>query len=100
MFAVQAEGSQIKTIEGLIQGGVMHPLQQAFWEEHGMQCGFCTPGMLMTAYELLQHNTNPSDAEILEAISGNLCRCTGYTYIVNAIRSAAAKIRAQALAPA
>jgi aerobic-type carbon monoxide dehydrogenase small subunit (CoxS/CutS family) len=100
MFAVQAEGSQVKTIEGLIQGGVMHPLQQAFWEEHGMQCGFCTPGMLMTAYELLQNNTNPSDAEILEAISGNLCRCTGYTYIVNAIRSAAAKLRAQALAPA
>jgi aerobic-type carbon monoxide dehydrogenase small subunit (CoxS/CutS family) len=100
MFAIQAEGSEIKTIEGLIQGGVMHPLQQAFWEEHGMQCGFCTPGMLMTAYELLQRNGNPSDAEILDAISGNLCRCTGYTYIVNAIRSAAAKIRAQALATA
>ena len=94
MFAVQADGAQIKTIEGLSSAGALHPIQEAFWEEHGLQCGYCTPGMLMTAYELLAHNPNPSDDEIREAISGNLCRCTGYTYIVNAVRSAAAKMRA------
>jgi aerobic-type carbon monoxide dehydrogenase small subunit (CoxS/CutS family) len=94
MFAVQADGAQIKTIEGLSKDGVLHPIQEAFWEEHGLQCGYCTPGMLMTAYELLTDNPNPSDDDIREAISGNLCRCTGYTYIVNAVRSAAAKMRA------
>ena len=94
MFAVQADGAEIKTIEGLSNAGVLHPIQEAFWEEHGLQCGYCTPGMLMTAYELLTKNPNPSDDDIREAISGNLCRCTGYTYIVNAIRSAAAKMRA------
>jgi aerobic-type carbon monoxide dehydrogenase small subunit (CoxS/CutS family) len=93
MFAVQADGANVKTIEGLAKDGVLHPIQEAFWEEHGLQCGFCTPGMLMMAYELLQANPNPSDDEIREAISGNLCRCTGYTYIVNAVRSAAAKMR-------
>jgi aerobic-type carbon monoxide dehydrogenase small subunit (CoxS/CutS family) len=94
MFAVQAHGASIKTIEGLSNGAALHPIQEAFWEEHGLQCGFCTPGMLMMAYELLQNNPNPSDDEIREAISGNLCRCTGYTYIVNAVRSAGAKMRA------
>ncbi len=93
-FAVQADGCQLTTIEGLATGEKLHPIQEAFWEEHGLQCGFCTPGMLMAAHELLSHNPNPSDDEIREAISGNLCRCTGYTYIVNAIRSAAAKLRA------
>ena len=96
MFAVQADGSQVTTIEGLSKGDVFHPLQEAFWEEHGLQCGFCTPGMLMAAYELMNKNANPSDDEIREAISGNLCRCTGYTYIINAIRSAGAKMRAAA----
>ncbi len=94
MFAVQADGAHIKTIEGLSKDGALHPIQEAFWEEHGLQCGYCTPGMLMTAYELLTHNPDPSDDEIREAISGNLCRCTGYTYIVNAVRSAAVKMRA------
>jgi aerobic carbon-monoxide dehydrogenase small subunit len=94
MFAAQADGASIKTIEGLSNGAALHPIQEAFWEEHGLQCGFCTPGMLMMAYELLSHNPNPNDEEIREAISGNLCRCTGYTYIINAIRSAGAKMRA------
>ncbi|MEI6029143.1 MAG: (2Fe-2S)-binding protein [Betaproteobacteria bacterium] len=99
-FAVQADGSRLTTIEGLANGAQLHPIQEAFWEEHGLQCGFCTPGMLMAAHELLSHNPDPSDDEIREAISGNLCRCTGYTYIVNAIRSAAAKLRAPAPASA
>jgi aerobic-type carbon monoxide dehydrogenase small subunit (CoxS/CutS family) len=94
MFAVQAEGAAVTTIEGLAQDGVLNHLQEAFWEEHGLQCGYCTPGMLMAATELLAHNANPSDDDIREAISGNLCRCTGYTYIINAVRSAAAKMRA------
>jgi aerobic carbon-monoxide dehydrogenase small subunit len=93
-FAVQADGCQVTTIEGLAKGEQLHPIQEAFWEEHGLQCGFCTPGMLMAAHELLSHNPDPSDDDIREAISGNLCRCTGYTYIVNAIRTAAAKMRA------
>lgn len=93
MFAVQVDGSEVCTIEGLAAGGTLHPLQQAFWEEHGLQCGFCTPGMLMVAQELLTSNPNPSDEEIRDAISGNLCRCTGYQQIITAIRSAAAKLR-------
>jgi aerobic carbon-monoxide dehydrogenase small subunit len=96
MFAVQADGCQVTTVEGLSKGDALHPIQEAFWEEHGLQCGFCTPGMLMAAHELLAHTPDPSDDEIREAISGNLCRCTGYTYIINAIRSAGAKLRAQA----
>jgi aerobic carbon-monoxide dehydrogenase small subunit len=96
MFAVQADGCQVTTVEGLSKGDALHPIQEAFWEEHGLQCGFCTPGMLMAAHELLAHTPDPSDEEIREAISGNLCRCTGYTYIINAIRSAGAKLRAQA----
>ncbi len=93
MFAVQTDGAQITTIEGFGDGD-LDPIQTAFWEEHGLQCGFCTPGMLASAKELLDHNPDPSDEEIREAISGNLCRCTGYEYIINAIRSAAAKLRA------
>ena len=91
MFAVQADGSSITTIEGLATNGHLHALQEGFWEEHGLQCGFCTPGMIMTAVTLLQDNPNPSEREIREGISGNLCRCTGYQHIVNAIQSAANK---------
>jgi aerobic carbon-monoxide dehydrogenase small subunit len=91
MFAVQADGSSITTIEGLATNGRLHPLQEGFWEEHGLQCGFCTPGMIMTAVTLLQDNPNPSEREIREGIAGNLCRCTGYQHIVNAIQSAANK---------
>ena len=98
MFAVQADGSEVTTVEGLSKGDALHPIQEAFWEEHGLQCGFCTPGMLMAAHELLQRKPDPSDDEIREAISGNLCRCTGYTYIINAIRSAGAKLRASSAA--
>jgi aerobic carbon-monoxide dehydrogenase small subunit len=89
MFAVQADGSDITTIEGLAPDGGLHPLQDAFWEHHGLQCGFCTPGMIMTAATLLKDNPSPSEREIREGISGNLCRCTGYQHIVNAIQHAA-----------
>jgi aerobic carbon-monoxide dehydrogenase small subunit len=88
-FAVQADGAQITTIEGLAQGAQLHPLQQAFWDEHGLQCGFCTPGMIMAARQLLERNPNPSEEEIRLGLEGNLCRCTGYHNIVKAIRSAA-----------
>ena len=89
MFAVQADGSTITTIEGLASNGHLHPLQNAFWEEHGLQCGYCTPGMIMAAVTLLEDNPAPSEREIREGISGNLCRCTGYQHIVNAIQRAA-----------
>jgi aerobic carbon-monoxide dehydrogenase small subunit len=89
VFAVQAEGAEITTIEGLAQGDRLHPLQQAFWDEHGLQCGYCTPGMIMAARQLLQRNSNPSEREIRLGIEGNLCRCTGYHNIVKAIQSAA-----------
>ena len=89
MLAVQAEGVAITTVEGLADGETLHPLQQAFWDHHGLQCGFCTPGFLLTAKAFLEENPRPSDEEIREAISGNLCRCTGYHFIVEAIRSAA-----------
>jgi aerobic carbon-monoxide dehydrogenase small subunit len=89
MFAVQADGAQITTVEGLAQGGQLHPLQQGFWDQHGLQCGYCTPGMMMTAYALLKRNPSPSEHEIRDAISGNLCRCTGYQNIVKAIDQAA-----------
>ena len=91
MFAVQADGREIRTIEGMAQEGDLHPLQEGFWEEHGLQCGYCTPGMIMTAADLLQRNANPSEAEIRHALKGNLCRCTGYEHIVNAIQYAAKK---------
>lgn len=99
-FAVQADGASLTTVEGLGKDGALGPLQQSFWEEHGLQCGFCTPGMLMVATELLAANPRPSDAEIREAISGNLCRCTGYEQIIAAIRSAAAKLGAREAGPA
>ncbi len=89
VLAVQAEGRRITTIEGLASNGGLHPLQQAFWEKHGLQCGFCTPGFIMTAVDLLAQNPTPSEAEIRHAIDGNLCRCTGYQNIVAAIQAAA-----------
>ena len=92
-FAVQAHGSEITTVEGLGTQANMHPLQEAFWEHHGLQCGFCTPAMLLTAKELLDANPSPSREEIQEAISSNLCRCTGYQTIVQAVETAAARIR-------
>lgn len=98
MLAVQANNHEVMTVEGLAYHGQMHPLQQAFWEKQGLQCGFCTPGFLMTAYELLQHNPNPSEAEIRSALSGNTCRCTGYEHIVDAIRLAAQNMQEQATA--
>jgi carbon-monoxide dehydrogenase small subunit len=88
ILAVQAEGAAITTVEGLADGEKLHPLQQAFWDHHGLQCGFCTPGFLLTAKAFLEENPRPTDDEIREAISGNLCRCTGYHFIVEAIRSA------------
>jgi carbon-monoxide dehydrogenase small subunit len=91
IFAVQADGSEITTIEGLAPDGQLHPLQHAFWEEHGLQCGYCTPGMIMAAVTLLEDNPTPSEREIREGISGNYCRCTGYQHIVNAIQRAAEK---------
>jgi len=91
VLAVQAAGGSLMTVEGLEQNGELHPVQEGFWEEHGLQCGFCTPGMLMTSYALLQRNPNPSEPEIRQAISGNLCRCTGYQNIVKAVQYAAAK---------
>jgi len=89
MFAVQADGRQVLTIEGLAQNGTLDPLQEAFWNEHGLQCGFCTPGMIITARQLLADNPNPTDQEIRHGLEGNLCRCTGYQHIVNAVRTAA-----------
>jgi len=89
VFAVQADGSKITTIEGLAINGALHPMQECFWEEHGLQCGFCTPGMIMSAVNLLADNPQPTEDEIREGISGNFCRCTGYQHIVNAIQRAA-----------
>ena len=95
MFAVQANGSEVVTIEGIAKDGTLHPIQQGFWEKHGLQCGFCTPGMIMTAQGLLKKNKNPTEDEIRHGISGNLCRCTGYNKIVEAIQYAAEKINLQ-----
>ena len=89
VLAVQADGSSIVTIEGLAPAGQLHPLQQAFWEHHGLQCGFCTPGMIMAAAQLLEDHPNPTDEEIRRGLEGNLCRCTGYQNIVRAVRAAA-----------
>jgi carbon-monoxide dehydrogenase small subunit len=94
VFAVQADGGTLMTVEGLAQNGKLHPIQEGFWEKHGLQCGFCTPGMMMTAYAFLQKNPNPTEDDIRWAISGNLCRCTGYVNIVKAIQYAAEKMRA------
>jgi len=93
VFAVQADGRKIMTVEGLEQDGKLHPLQDGFFQEHGLQCGYCTPGMLMTGYAFLGENKNPTDDEIRHAISGNLCRCTGYVNIVKAYQYAAQKMR-------
>jgi aerobic carbon-monoxide dehydrogenase small subunit len=93
MFAVQAHGREIMTVEGLEQNGALHPVQEGFMQEHGLQCGYCTPGMLMTSYAFLKKTPNPTEAEIRWAISGNLCRCTGYVNIVKSIEYAAAKLR-------
>lgn len=92
VLAVQAEGADITTIEGLAQDGQLHPIQEGFWEEHGLQCGFCTPGMILSAVDLLQRNPDPSEHEIRHAIEGNLCRCTGYQHIVKSIQYAANKM--------
>lgn len=88
MFAVQANGHELKTVEGLANGPTLHPIQDGFYQEHGLQCGYCTPGMIMTAVALLERNADPTELEIREAISGNLCRCTGYVNIVRAIQHA------------
>jgi carbon-monoxide dehydrogenase small subunit len=92
MFAVQANGRAIRTVEGLAKGGTPHPLQQAFMDNHGLQCGFCTPGMIMATAALLQHTPNPSQEQIEHALEGNLCRCTGYVNIVAAVKQAAATL--------
>jgi aerobic-type carbon monoxide dehydrogenase small subunit (CoxS/CutS family) len=89
LLAVQLDGASLTTIEGVADGDTLHPVQQAFWDHHGLQCGFCTPGIVLVAKALLEENPRPTDAEIREAISGNLCRCTGYHFIVEAIRAAA-----------
>ena len=92
MLAVQADGSEITTIEGLAKNGELHPIQEGFWERHGLQCGFCTPGMIMSAYQLLERNPSPTEEEIRHGIEGNLCRCTGYQHIVDAVQYAAEKM--------
>jgi aerobic carbon-monoxide dehydrogenase small subunit len=96
MFAVQADGHQLTTVEGLARNGQLHPVQQAFWDEHGLQCGFCTPGFLMTAAALLEANPRPTEAEIRKGLEGNLCRCTGYANIVRAVQSASQAMAAGA----
>jgi len=99
MLAVQADGASVTTIEGMAPEGGLHPIQQAFWEKHGLQCGFCTPGMIMVAADLLARTSDPTDDEIRHALDGNICRCTGYHNIVAAIREAAATMRSGATAP-
>jgi carbon-monoxide dehydrogenase small subunit len=93
VLAAQADGGEVMTVEGLAQNGTLHPIQQGFWEKHGLQCGFCTPGMMMTTYALLKKNPKPSEDDIRWAISGNLCRCTGYVNIVKAVQYAAEKMQ-------
>ena len=101
MLAVQADGAQVTTIEGMAAGAdALHPLQTAFWEKHGLQCGFCTPGMIMTAADLLARNSDPSEDEIRHALEGNICRCTGYHNIVRAVQAAAVAMRDGAAVPA
>jgi carbon-monoxide dehydrogenase small subunit len=92
VLTVQADGRSITTIEGLAQSDTLHPIQEAFWEEHGLQCGYCTPGMILCAHDLLQQTASPTEEEIREGIGGNLCRCTGYQHIVNAVKSASRKM--------
>jgi carbon-monoxide dehydrogenase small subunit len=97
VLAVQADAGEVLTIEGLAKGEKLHPIQEAFWECHGLQCGFCTPGMILSAYQLLQRNPKPTETQIRHAIDGNLCRCTGYQHIVDAVRLAARQNRQQAI---
>ena len=99
VLAVQASGGEVKTVEGLATNGALHPIQEGFWEKHGLQCGFCTPGMMITAAQLLERNPNPSEDEIRHALEGNLCRCTGYQNIVSAIQYAAEKMKTPAAQP-
>src|SRR5436190_13126190 len=91
LFAIQAEGREVTTVEGLAQNGHLHPVQEGFWEKHGLQCGYCTPGMIMSGVQCLARNANPTREEIAHALEGNLCRCTGYTHIIEAIEYAAEK---------
>ena len=91
MFAVQVDGGEVKTIEGFATNGDLHPVQEGFWEKHGLQCGYCTPGMIVAAVQLLERNTNPSREDICHGLDGNLCRCTGYQHIIEAVEYAAAK---------
>jgi carbon-monoxide dehydrogenase small subunit len=100
VLAAQADGAQVTTIEGLAADGGLHPLQEAFWEHHGLQCGYCTPGMIMAAADLLERNPNPSEEEVRHGLEGNLCRCTGYHNIVKAVMATAGSARAGAAAPA
>jgi aerobic carbon-monoxide dehydrogenase small subunit len=93
VLAVQADGGEVLTVEGLEKDGKLHPLQEGFWEEHGLQCGYCTPGMIMASYQLLQRNPNPTEAEIRHGLEGNLCRCTGYQHIVKAVQYAAQRMK-------
>jgi aerobic carbon-monoxide dehydrogenase small subunit len=93
VLAVQADGGEVRTIEGLASNGELHPMQEAFWANHGLQCGYCTPGMIMAATDLIEENPDPSEEEVRQALEGNLCRCTGYHNIVKAVRDAAAKVR-------
>jgi len=95
MLAVQADGAEITTIEGMARNGVLHPVQQGFWEHHGLQCGYCTPGMIMAGAQILGRNSNPTEGEIRQGLEGNLCRCTGYQHIVQAIQYAAGKMKSQ-----
>jgi carbon-monoxide dehydrogenase small subunit len=90
MFAIQADGAEVTTIEGLATNGQLHPVQQGFWEKHGLQCGYCTPGMIMTSVELIARNPNASRSDIANGLAGNLCRCTGYSHIIDAVQHAAA----------
>ncbi|MAE04874.1 MAG: (2Fe-2S)-binding protein [Nitrospinota bacterium] len=93
VLAVQANGCEVTTIEGLAEEGKLHPIQEQFWEKHGLQCGFCTSGMILTAYQLLERNPDPSEEEIRRGIDGNICRCTGYQHIVDAIQAAAGEVK-------
>ena len=100
VFAAQADGSEVTTIEGLAPQGGLHPIQEGFWEKHGLQCGFCTPGMIMASYQLLKDHPNPSEEEIRHDLKGNICRCTGYENIVRAVQYAAERMQAGATQPA
>ena len=95
VLALQADGAEIITVEGLAREGKLHPIQEGFWEEHGLQCGFCTPGMMLAAVQLLVRNPNPTDDEIRHGLEGNLCRCTGYQHIINSVKYAARKLQAE-----